>query len=113
MDTQGTGHPMREGGAMADVPAWRVQGDWFDVCKCTIPCPCTFAQPPSEGDCDGILAWHIREGNFGETRLDDLNIVGLGHFDGNIWAGATKVAMGMYMDERADERQREGLQVIF
>jgi hypothetical protein len=44
---------------MADVPAWRIRGDWFDVCKCTIPCPCTFGQAPSEGDCEGILAWHI------------------------------------------------------
>jgi hypothetical protein len=104
---------MREGGAMADVPAWRIRGDWFDVCKCTIPCPCTFGQAPSEGDCEGILAWHINEGNFGDTRLDDLNVVGLGYFEGNVWAGATKVTMGMYMDERADERQREGLQVIF
>jgi hypothetical protein len=25
---------------------WRVMGDWFDVCKCSIPCPCEFAQAP-------------------------------------------------------------------
>lgn len=30
-------------------------GDWFDTCKCSIPCPCTVAQPPTTGDCDGIL----------------------------------------------------------
>jgi hypothetical protein len=98
---------------MADVQQWRVQGDWFDVCKCTIPCPCTFAQAPSEGDCEGILAWHIREGNYGDTRLDGLNIVGVGSFEGNIWAGETKVTIGMFMDDRADDAQREALQVIF
>jgi len=58
-----------------DVSHWRLVGDWFDVCKCTIPCPCTFAQAPSEGDCEGILAWHIREGSYGEVQLDDLNVV--------------------------------------
>ena len=52
---------------MAGVPHWRLVGDWFDVCKCTIPCPCTFAQAPSEGDCEGILAWHIREGSYGSA----------------------------------------------
>jgi hypothetical protein len=98
---------------MADVQQWRVQGDWFDVCKCTIPCPCTFAQAPSEGDCEGILAWHIREGNYGDTRLDGLNIVGVGSFEGNIWAGETKVTIGMFMDDRADDAQRKALQVIF
>jgi len=24
---------------MSDVPQWHVAGDWFDVCKCAIPCP--------------------------------------------------------------------------
>ena len=97
---------------MTEVPQWRLVGDWFDVCKCTIPCPCTFAQAPSEGDCEGILAWHIREGTWGDVRLDGLNVLALGAFEGNVWTGA-KVAIGIYMDERADERQREALQTIF
>ena len=48
---------------MAEVPRWYARGDWFDVCKCNVPCPCTFAQAPSYGDCEGVLAWHIREGS--------------------------------------------------
>ena len=65
---------------MGDVPKWRVQGDWFDTCNCSIPCPCTFAQPPTTGDCEGILAWHIRTGNFGDVRLDGLSVMALGAF---------------------------------
>ena len=53
---------------VADVQKWKLTGDWFDVCKCTIPCPCTFAQAPSEGDCEGVLAWHVREGRYGDVR---------------------------------------------
>jgi hypothetical protein len=99
---------------MAEVPRWRLIGDWFDLCRCRVPCGCTFAQPPDEGRCDGILAWHVREGRYGETVLDELNVVGVGGFDGNIWTGeATNSAMGFFMDERADERQREALQAIF
>ena len=96
---------------MPDVPHWHLVGDWFDVCKCTIPCPCTFAQAPSEGECEGILAWHIREGHYGDVALDGLNIVGLGTFEGNLWAGEAKATMGLYMDERADDSQREALQM--
>ena len=98
---------------MSEIPDWHVVGDWFDVCKCNIPCPCTFAQPPTDGECEGILAWKIREGHYGETRLDGLNVIGVGAFEGNIWAGEAKVAMGIFIDERADDRQREALQSIF
>ena len=98
---------------MADVPRWNVTGDWFDVCKCSIPCPCTFAQPPTTGDCEGVLAWHIRTGQYGDVRLDDLSIMAVGAFTGNLWDGNTKASMGMFIDERADARQREALQMIF
>ncbi len=98
---------------MAEVPRWRVTGDWFDVCRCRVPCGCTFAQAPDEGVCDGILAWHIREGNYGDVSLDGLNVVAVSSFEGNIWAGDTKAAMGMFIDERADDGQRGALQTIF
>jgi hypothetical protein len=98
---------------MATIPKWHVAGDWFDACKCNVPCPCTFAQPPSYGDCDGILAYHIREGRYGEVPLDGLNLIGVAHFVGNIWAGETKAAMGIFLDQRASEAQRAALQSIW
>ena len=98
---------------MSEVLDWHVAGDWFDVCKCAIPCPCTFAQAPTYGDCDGVLAWHVREGNYGDVRVDGLNVVALGSFEGNIWEGGPRVTIGMYMDDRADESQRQALTVIF
>jgi len=72
---------------MSDPPKWRLTGDWFDVCRCRVPCACTFAQAPDEGECNGILAWHINEGSFGDVNLDDLSVVAIGAFEGNIWAG--------------------------
>jgi hypothetical protein len=98
---------------MPEIPRWRVTGDWFDTCSCTIPCPCTFAQPPTTGDCEGILAWNIRQGNYGDVRLDGLSVMALGAFAGNIWDGQTKAAMALFLDERADGRQRDALQMIF
>src|SRR5207244_7001607 len=97
---------------MANVPQWHAKGEWFDVCKCSIPCPCTFAQPPTEGDCEGILAWHIDEGHYGDVKLSNLNVVAVASFVGNIWAGA-KAQMGIYIDSRAEDRQREAIQAIW
>jgi hypothetical protein len=93
---------------------WRLAGDWFDVCRCRVPCGCTFAQAPDEDQCDAILAWHIREGNYGDVKLDDLSVVAVGSFVGNLWTGEAKdSAMGFFIDERADEDQREALQTIW
>jgi hypothetical protein len=96
-----------------EIPRWHLKGDWFDVCRCTIPCPCEFAQAPTDNHCQGVLAWHINDGDFGGVRLDGLNVLAIGEFFGNLWAGNTKATMGIFMDERADEKQREALQVIF
>ena len=72
---------------MPDAPKWRLTGDMFDVCRCRVPCRCTFAQAPDEDQCDGILACHIRAGNYGDVTLDGLNLVGVISFTGNWWAG--------------------------
>ena len=99
---------------MANIPQWHVVGDWFDVCKCNIPCPCSFAQAPTYGDCEGILAYRINQGNFGDLRLDGLKLILIGAFKGDLWAGkATNMKFAIFMDQRADDRQRAALQTIF
>ncbi|MEU1283587.1 DUF1326 domain-containing protein [Kitasatospora sp. NPDC005856] len=104
---------MTEQAAPADT-RWHLAGDWFDTCKCTVPCPCTFAQPPTYGDCDAVLAWRIREGNYGDVRLDGLGVVMIGSFTGNLWTREhTDAYAGVFIDERADERQRAALGAIF
>jgi hypothetical protein len=98
---------------MSTVPEWQLIGDWFDICSCDIPCPCEFAQAPTNNACQGMLAWHIRNGHFGAIQLNDLSLLALAAFEGNIWAGETKAVMGLFIDEKADEQQREALQSIF
>jgi hypothetical protein len=95
------------------IPDWKASGDWFDVCKCNIPCPCEFAQTPTYGDCEGVLAYHIKKGNYGQTPLDGLNVLFLTYFKGNIWAEGVKLDGSFFFDERADEKQREALKMIF
>lgn len=96
-----------------DIPSWNLSGDWFDVCNCNIPCPCTFAQTPSYGDCDSVLVYHIKRGRYGKVSLDGLNVLALSYFKGNIWGGNTKASIAVFFDERASEEQRDGLNMIF
>jgi hypothetical protein len=99
----------------ANIPKWTAFGDWFDVCRCNIPCPCEFAQTPTYDDCDGIMAYNIKEGSYGGTPLDGLNVLILVSFKGNIWAGdgKTKLNLAIFFDEKATERQKEALNMIF
>ena len=59
------------------------------------------------------MAYHINKGHYGDTSLEGLNALAIGAFEGNIWAGNTKVNLGLFFDVRADEKQREALQMIF
>ena len=72
-----------------------------------------YSRTPTYGDCDGVLAYHIKNGQYGELPLDGLNVLSLAYFKGNIWAGATKITISMFFDERANLQQREALQMIF
>jgi hypothetical protein len=92
---------------------WRIKGDFLDFCSCLVPCRCTFGQAPDDGRCEGVIAYRIREGNYGDVRLDGLNIVGVMAFDGNAWDPDVRADMGMIVDERADDAQREAIQTIF
>ena len=28
---------------------WQIKGDFIDFCKCPVPCPCSWGQPPDRG----------------------------------------------------------------
>lgn len=94
---------------------WNLKGDWFDVCSCKLPCPCSFAQEPTHGDCLFTLVWHVSEGHWGDVDLSGLGVVAQGEFQGNMWIGDPDATMKLmfYIDEGADARQRIALERIF
>ena len=94
---------------------WHLRGEWFDVCSCKLPCPCSFAQEPTHGDCLFTLVWHVREGHYGDTDLAGLSVIALGEFAGNMWIGDPNATMKLmfYIDEKGDAAQRDALERIF
>jgi hypothetical protein len=98
---------------MSHAANWRIAGDWFDNCSCAIACPCTFGQAPDKNFCEHVLFWHIREGHFGDVELDDLSIVLVGSFDGNIWDYNGRGRSGRFIDDRASDVQADALSEIF
>jgi hypothetical protein len=107
---------------------WRVEGDYFDGCNCKNICPCIFALDPTEGDCKGLAAWHIEQGHFTSRtnnktngndkngtksiNLANLNVILAVHAPGHMFTGP-KWKLALYLDERANNDQRDALTKIF
>lgn len=97
---------------MADQLGWKLSGEYFEACNCESTCPCIFLADPDQGDCQLALAWHVREGHFGSTRLDGLSVANVVHTPGNMLTGP-KWKSALYLDERASPEQAEALTKIF
>ena len=96
----------------AKGPKWRIRGEWQDSCSCAIGCPCTFDQIPTQGYCQGLLAYHVEKGNYGGLSLDGLTMVSAGKYgQGRLLAGHWVI--GYVFDAKADAEQREALRKIF
>lgn len=103
--------------AEASAPSWSITGEYFENCNCAVVCPCLFStgapltSTPTEGACEVAFAFHLDRGTFGDAALDGLNVVLVARTPGPMIEGNWMAAL--YVDERADERQREALQAIF
>jgi hypothetical protein len=99
------------------APSWTFTGEYFENCNCTVVCPCLFSteapltSSPTEGACEVGFAFHLDRGVYGDLSLDDLNIAMIARTPGPMAEGNWTAAL--YIDERADDRQREALQAIF
>ena len=93
---------------MADQ--WMVRGVEYGNCNCAYGCPCQFSSPTTNGNCEAVLAGHIEEGHFGDTKLDGLNWAMLVWWPGEIAEGNGR--QQAIIDERADDDQREALRKI-
>ena len=90
---------------------WKLDGSYFEACNCDVACPCVFTSAPTEGVCDALVAWHIDKGHFGNVNLDGLNIAIAVHSPGHMLE--VKWNVGIYVDERSTEEQRQALFSIF
>ncbi len=97
---------------MSQAKNWHMKGDFFDSCSCEVMCPCNFNSISTNDHCTGVVAIHVKDGKYGDTKLDDLSVVLVADLGGQgvIWKGGWTA--GVIMDEKANPSQREALQTI-
>ena len=86
---------------------WEFKGRELVNCNCDYGCGCQFNGLPGKGHCQAVAGIQIDEGRHGDTRLDGLRIAAIFKWPGAIHEGNGEAIA--FVDERADERQREAL----
>ncbi len=92
---------------------WKIKGELILSCSCDVFCPCVISlgnHPPTEGYCQGWAGIHIDKGNYGDAKLDGLNMGLLLDIPGKMGSGNWTAAG--YVDERASDDAFEGLSRI-
>ena len=93
--------------------SWQISGDYFETCNCDYLCPCipsNLAAQPTKGHCDVAMVFHIDQGQYSGTVLDDLNFALIAHTPDIMGKGDWSV--GLITDERATPDQQQALTAI-
>ncbi len=91
---------------------WKLTADYFENCNCNVICPC-IATPDLRADneiCHAPMISRIVEGEYDGVKLDGLSFVILIEAPQVMTEGNWRV--GFYIDEQADDAQREALETI-
>ncbi len=95
---------------MTTATSWRMRGDILETCSCNVTCPCNFGGAPTQAPCAAIFGFRIQEGNYGDTRLNGLNLVLYLSIPGLLYEG--NWTLGAYLDQRATQEQIVALGTI-
>ncbi len=89
---------------------WFFEADYIQACNCDYGCPCEFAAPPTSGFCEGLGAWRISNGRYGELSLNGLGLAFAARWPKAIHEGNGTVCL--FFDEKASPQQRDALMQI-
>lgn len=92
--------------------AWRIAGTYVSHCNCQQICGCAWDQPPTapDGQCRGIIVFHVAEGDMDGTDLSGVNVAAFFAIPERFSAGFD---MGLVVDEGASDEQADALGRIF
>jgi hypothetical protein len=90
--------------ATATRTPWKMAADEVVTCNCAWGCPCQFNALPTTGRCEALVAMRIRQGNYGETRLDGITFAAAYWWPKAIHEGNGVVRLAI--DDKATPDQR-------
>lgn len=70
-----------------------MEAEYIQSCNCDWGCPCNFDALPTHGNCEALVAYRVKRGKFGDTKLD-----GVVFAEGLWWPKAIHEGDGMGAD---------------
>lgn len=87
----------------AGAQQWAIKGDRVKSCSCNAACPCPFGSSPTLGHCDSVELVEIKEGYYGDVRLDGISVVNTHRF---------KEWVKYYVSENATDEQVKAVEPL-
>jgi hypothetical protein len=103
--------PKSAAAAADKIERWKLVTDYVEACNCNFGCPCNFSGYPTDGYCEAIVGYHIRDGNYGRTKLGGIDVIYVAAWPKAIHQGGG--TLRLYVSESATEPQREAIVRIF
>jgi hypothetical protein len=94
--------------------SYRMTGTYFESCNCDVACPCGASNlllPATNDRCDVLLAFHVEDGEVDGVDVGGTTVAMLADTPGQMSDGGWRV--GLFLDEAADDGQREALTAVF
>ena len=91
-------------------PQWQMEAQQILSCNCDYGCPCNFNALPTYDNCEALIGYHVRKGNFGEISLDGVTFAW-----GLWWPKAIHMGEGvgkLYVDKKATAEQVKAIEEI-
>ena len=70
---------------------WSFRAECIEACSCALFCPCYWNKAPDKDLCQFNIAARVKQGHYGDTRLDGLKFWMTGDFGADFSDGETKV----------------------
>lgn len=90
--------------------SWHIKGEEVGNCNCNWACPCQFNANPSEGFCEALIAYDVRDGTFGDVDLSGVRFAQVVAWPGPIHEG--NGTRQVFIDESASSEQRDAIQQL-
>jgi len=96
---------------VTQIPDWYLKSDYVETCNCDYGCPCNFNGFPTYGFCRAIILYHIQSGNYGNIKLDGLDVITAVSWPKAIHEGNGSIQL--FVTKKATQDQREAIISIF
>lgn len=89
---------------------WWFKGLMLETCNCAHACSCNLTMLPTDGTCRAVVGFKVKEGRYGDTKLDGVEFVYCAAWPGPIHRGNGKGRV--IVSDKATPAQREAIAAI-